>query len=200
LRGWGVEDGAGFEGSACGGWLQGCLLIFLHALCPFNSQLLCPASLPSQARLKYLLGALVIAHVACFAVSFILINSSLSYIQQIDFAGAQLGGAGVGMFVRLISTNVSFYQLVLHVLSACCPHHSLPTFNNLICRAGQAARISFSALTDVRNIQYAVSGWAGVVHGLAWFRQRRAVHACPPAQLQHAALTLCPQHSAVAAS
>lgn len=45
------------------------------------------APLPPQARLKYLLGVLVIAHVVCFVVSFMLINSSLSYISQIDYAG-----------------------------------------------------------------------------------------------------------------
>lgn len=54
-----------------------------------HTTILCLPLFPTcaQARLKYLLGALVIAHVACFVVSFMLINSSLSYISQIDYAG-----------------------------------------------------------------------------------------------------------------
>lgn len=35
------------------------------------------------------------------------------------------------------------------------------------CLAGQAARISMSALTDVRNIQYAVRIWWAAVEGVA---------------------------------
>ena len=45
--------------------------------------------------------------------------------------------------------------------------------------AGQAARISFSALTDVRNIQYAVSNRQEWVQTDEWERRlRRAMQAC----------------------
>lgn len=114
-----------------------------------------PAARCLQAQLKWLLALLVVAHAACFAVTYIMLDSSLVYVQQIDLAGEHRGrppsrsvtGSGPVLVLLLLLRQRRRRQL--HAHKAWRP--ALPAEPS----AGQAARNSISALTDARNIQYA---------------------------------------------
>lgn len=44
-----------------------------------------------QDRIKWVLAALVLAHMICFSVSLAMLSSSIVYVDQIDYAGDTSG-------------------------------------------------------------------------------------------------------------